>query len=86
MSEATTHDPLCAKSPTGVHYIGVCTCDLIAKVRADERYEAFKRARRFLSNNYPAGLFMTAAEFASHAIRNTPFDELPKYLQREFEK
>lgn len=32
-----THDPLCAKSPTGVHYIGVCTCDLIAKVRADQR-------------------------------------------------
>jgi hypothetical protein len=32
-----THDPLCARTPTGVHYVGVCTCDLIAKVRADER-------------------------------------------------
>ena len=31
-----THDPLCARTPTGVHYVGVCTCDLIAKVRADE--------------------------------------------------
>lgn len=31
-----THDPLCARTPTGVHYVGVCTCDLIAKVRADQ--------------------------------------------------
>lgn len=30
-----THDPLCARTPTGVHYVGTCTCDLIAKVRAD---------------------------------------------------
>ena len=29
-----THDPMCAKSPTGVHYVGTCTCDLIAKVEA----------------------------------------------------
>lgn len=32
-----THDPLCARTPTGVHYVGTCTCNLIAKVRADER-------------------------------------------------
>ena len=82
MSEAMTHDPLCDSDDDPYN----CRCDLIAKVRADERNEAFKRARLFLSNNYPAGVFMTAAEFASHAIRNTPFDELPKYLQREFEK
>lgn len=33
-----THDPLCARTPTGVHYVGTCTCNLIAKVREDERH------------------------------------------------
>lgn len=38
-----THDPLCAKSPTGVHYVGTCTCALIYRVREDERQEAGQR-------------------------------------------
>ena len=63
-----------------------CQCDLIAKVRADEREQAFTRARQFLGKNYRISLVMTAMEFAAHAIRGTPFDELPKYLQREFGK
>ena len=41
-----THDPLCARTPTGVHYVGTCTCNLIAKVRADERGEDGKEDDR----------------------------------------
>lgn len=37
------HDPLCVKTPTGVHYVGTCTCALIYRVREDERQEARQR-------------------------------------------
>lgn len=56
-----SHDPFCAKSPTGVHYIGVCTCDLIAKVRADERMKA---ASRVMSLRHGASLSVAAAAAA----------------------
>ena len=44
-----THDPLCARTPTGVHYVGTCTCNLIAKVRADERKKAGARVANLTS-------------------------------------
>ena len=39
-----THDPLCARTPTGVHYVGTCTCHLIAKVRDEERWATVESA------------------------------------------
>jgi hypothetical protein len=33
--DKSIHDPLCARTPTGIHYIGTCSCELIAKVRED---------------------------------------------------
>ncbi len=60
-----THDPLCARTPTGVHYVGVCTCALIAKVRADEREKAARRVTKFF---WPDG--------GSWMSANTTFDRL----------
>ena len=51
-----THDPLCARTPTGVHYVGTCTCNLIAKVRADERMKAGQRV-----NSLPRGANISLA-------------------------
>lgn len=68
-----SHDPLCAKSPTGVHYVGTCTCDLIAKVREDEQLKQYEAQ----SGNWEDGYFhgiakCIAAVEAEFAKSNEP--------------
>jgi hypothetical protein len=50
-----THDPLCARTPTGVHYVGTCTCDLIAKVREDQTERCIKATRAVPSETTTSG-------------------------------
>lgn len=59
-----THDPLCTFAPcecykdgSGMHSCGTetCQCDLIAKVRADERKRHMVRAPEYGSGSWSSG-------------------------------
>lgn len=58
-NDGMTHDPMCARSPTGVHYVNTCTCQLIAKVRADERKQAEARVETL--RNFPGLITISIA-------------------------
>lgn len=47
-----THDPMCRHQSYPVPGFGGCDCDLIARVRADEREQAAERVKALLS--FPA--------------------------------
>lgn len=92
MSEPRSHDPLCLYFPDDSterictrcyeHDCECCQCDLIAKVRADERGQAANRMKGFIFRNFRHAGGLTAMEAAMHAINATPNEDLPKWLQQ----
>ena len=86
-----THDPLCPYRPdkwTGWMSVDrglPCRCNLIVKVRTDERRQAADRMKTFLLRNFPISPAANAMEAGMHAIKNTPVDELPQWLRPEDE-
>ena len=83
-----THDPLCPMRPSPGFDNRVfpelpkaCYCTLISKVRVDERDEAVGRMNAFINTkNFPVGV-VSATEWAVHAVKATPIDELPERLR-----